>query len=405
MSTTAPPSLETEPRNSPAVIPEPELPPRTLGVFGDDSAGATVVVISGIHGNEPSGYRALGNVLEHLRTSGEVLRGRLVGLVGNRRALAHGVRYLDRDLNRLWSPEARVVADGPGEDCCEELEAKELWSVLREVVSSSAGEVFALDLHSTSGPGPAFVVFDDTLENRRFAQALEVPLILGIEEELEGTMLDFLSSLGVRTVSFEAGQHLDPLSVERAECAIWLALSASGLVDRSHPRVVASRARLNTTRKGLPRVVEVRHRHEIRPESGFRMEPGLAGFEPVASGQIVASEAGQPVSVPLSGLLLMPLYQAQGEDGYFVVRPVRESWLRVSAWLRTFRLEQHVHRLPGVRQLGPGGHEVEVDRRVVRWLPIELFHLLGFRRVGEGPDHFRLRRRTETVAAADVTAV
>ncbi len=392
--------IRTESAPAPAASPPPEpveLPPRVLGAVGDPTAGPTLIVIAAIHGNEPSGYHAFRRVLADLETAGGGLAGYVVGLTGNRRALARGVRFVDQDLNRVWCQESVTgeAGDEAGAQVSEDRETRELWAEVRTVLDRAVGPVSALDLHSTSGWGPAFVVFDDTLANRRLARSLEVPLILGIEEELEGTMLDFLSSVGVRTVGFEAGQHDDPRSVERAECAIWLTLAACGLLERGHPRVRASRRRLRTESRGLPAVVEVRHRHAIRPGSGFEMLPNFRGFQPVDVGRTVARENGQPVDVPIGGLLLMPLYQPQGEDGYFVVRPIKTVWLSVSAALRRLRLDRGVGWLPGVRALDPGLREVEVNRRIARVLPLELFHLLGYRRVAEAADHLRLARRPE----------
>ena len=53
-------------------------------------------------------------------------------------------------------------------------------------------EVFVLDLHTTSASGLPFATVGDTLRNRHFAQSLPVTILLGIEEQLEGTMLEYL---------------------------------------------------------------------------------------------------------------------------------------------------------------------------------------------------------------------
>jgi len=375
-------------------------PDRLVGRFGNLGDGPTLLVIAGVHGNEPSGYLALRSIFSEVEAKGLDFTGSVVGLVGNREALAEGVRFIDEDLNRLWRSGGAGASSGTRS--AEAAEAAELRSELDALLERSGeGPVFALDLHSTSGPGPAFVVFDDSIVNREFALEFEVPLILGIEEELEGTLLDYLSGRGVRTVGFEAGQHEDPLSVTRAEAAIWTALRASGVIAESEAgdrRTTEASDLLALGARHLPRVVEVRHRHAIAPESGFAMRPGLAGFQSVARGEEVAIERGRPVRTPESGLLLMPLYQAQGEDGYFLVQPVRKVWLAVSARLRSWRLERVVHWLPGVRRAGKAGTgEIIVDRRVARWLPLDFFHLLGFRRMGEKGRLLRFRRRREAL--------
>ena len=92
--------------------------------------------------------------------------------------------------------------------------------------ADAEGDVYVLDLHTTSGPSPAFGVLDDTLANRAFAMQFPVPLVLGLEEELEGTLLNYLTTFGVISMGFESGQHEAPEAVDGAEAAIWTALAA-----------------------------------------------------------------------------------------------------------------------------------------------------------------------------------
>ncbi|MCP4203494.1 MAG: hypothetical protein GY769_16370 [bacterium] len=367
-----------------------------MGRFGDAASGPTLIVLGAVHGNEPSGYKAMLSLFSRFVETPVKLRGSMVGLVGNRQALTESVRFCEEDLNRLWLPD-RVARIRVAENLSGEMaEARDLYLEIERVLTESDGPVYALDIHSTSGAGPSFVVLDDSLPNREFALELEVPMVLGIEEELEGTLLDYLNARGVRTAGFEAGQHDDPESVERAEAAIWVAMRASGVLGRNCEADVdrASR-RLAASGRGLPHLFEVRHRHAIRPNLVFQMHPGLKGFQAIAEGEELAIESGASVRAPQAGLLLMPLYQAQGEDGYFVIRPVKTRWLGISARLRQLRLERVVHWLPGVRRLDAVGREIRVDVRIARWLPLDFFHLLGFRRIGQVGRHLFLRRRPD----------
>src|SRR6266576_1158262 len=97
---------------------------RTVGSYGGTQPGPLVVVVCGIHGNEPAGVRAAEAVFERLERERPAFRGELVAIGGNLAALAENRRYLDQDLNRLWLPEriqaleagaARGEALGPDE--------------------------------------------------------------------------------------------------------------------------------------------------------------------------------------------------------------------------------------------------------------------------------------------------
>ena len=364
---------------------------RLVGRREGSEPGPTLLVVGSLHGNEPAGAAGLRRVLERL-PDGEGLRGVVVGLAGNLAALAQHTRYVDQDLNRIWSDDRveRVrAADGGPEGrglTVEEGEMRVLDAAMHRALDEARAAVqpvYLLDLHTTSAGGGAFCVLEDTLPARRFALALEAPLVLGLEEELSGTLTHWLADRGVVTVGFEAGQHEDPAAVERAEAAVWLALEGIGcLAAGSRPEPATARRRLAAERRDLPRVVEVRYRRPVAPEDGFVMAPGYANFSRVRRGQALAIDRTGTVTATERGLLLMPLYQRQGEDGFFLVRKVAPVWLRLSAGLRRLRLERALHLLPGVRRHPQLAGSFLVDRRVARVLALDLFHLLGFRRRG-----------------------
>lgn len=399
-------------------------PARLLGRVRGAAQGPTLICVAGIHGNEPAGVVGLERVLERLAEAPGGLRGELVGLLGNRAALAQRRRFLSRDLNRLWTPErVRAIRSRPaGEPAApvgiagkpgspedseaseepeepensEDIELRELNQALREILAEAPpGQVYLLDLHTTSAASPPFAVLDDSPRNRAFALALPVPLVLGMEEELPGTLLYHLSGEGLVTLAFEGGQHDDPAAADRAAAAVWIALEACGaLPPGSRPEVAAGRSLLAAGTGSAPHVVEVRYRHAITPEDRFRMAPGFASFQPVRAGEPLAADRRGVVAAREDGLLLMPLYQAQGSDGFFLARPVHPAWLRLSAALRRLRLDRALPWLPGVRRHPEIAGALLVDRRIARWLVREVFHFLGYRREGADGPRLLFRRRS-----------
>ena len=375
--------------------PEARSWPRVVGRVVAPDAGPTLLVVGGLHGNEPAGLLGMERVFARLGEVGGLSRGEFIGLAGNLEALAAGCRFVDEDLNRIWL-EPRLSALRTDEPVSvEESELRELDREVNAALARARGEVYALDLHTISGPGPAFTVIDDTLLNRRFANRFPVPLVLGLDEELSGTMAHHLTAEGVIPVGFEAGQHEEDAAAERAEAAIWIALRAAGLLADGHAESGAARERLKGESRGLPYVVEVRYRHPITPEDGFRSRPGLVSFQPVRSGEPLASDRSGDVRAPLGGMVLMPLYQEQGEEGFFLVHPVRPFWLRLSERVRPWRLERLLHWLPGVRRHPEQEGAFVIDRRIARWEALQIFHLLGFRRRGEVERYLVMARRRQ----------
>ncbi len=382
---------------APPTLPRPSLRvAREIG-RGGAAGGRLLLLTAGLHGNEPAGVLALQRVFARLAVARYPLAGLVVGLAGNRGALAAGERYLGRDLNRLWLDEVvDHLLEGAPPATPEERELLELDAALTAALAACPGPRFFLDLHTTSGEGPPFAILDDVLRNRRLALALPVPAVLGLEEELAGTLLFRLSALGIASVALEAGRHTDPDSVDRAEAAVWISLETAGLLARgTAPEAATGRRLLEASARGVPHVVEVRHRHRLAADDDFRMLPGRRSFQPVARGERLATDRRGEVRAPFAGLLLMPLYQPQGEEGFFLARAVRPWWLALSGALRRVRGDRLLALLPGVRRDARFADAFAVDRRVARFLVRELFHLLGYRRTGEYDQTILFQRRQE----------
>lgn len=375
---------------------EHALPPRIMGAIQGAFPGPTLLCVGGLHGNEPAGVRALERVLEALAPRVGVMRGEIVALAGNRSALALSRRFVDRDLNRAWTDErmAALREGGLSGNQVEDGEQMELLSAIEEVVARARGPVYFLDLHTTSGAGGPFITFGDTLPNRALAAHIPVPMILGLEELVDGTLLDFLARHGIVGAVYETGQHGEPRAVDRAEAGVWLAAAAVGLLpEGSLPEAAVARKLLMRDAGHLPKAMEMVWRHPIGPLDAFVMDPGWENFRPVAKGQVVAVDARGPVMAPYQGRMLMPLYQRQGEDGFFIIRDFSAFWLRASHLLRTLGVDRHVHRLPGISLDRRRPDALVVDARLARWFAVRFLHLLGFRKQEEDGARLVMRRR------------
>lgn len=377
----------------------PEPPPtveRVLGRIRGPTAGPTLLCVGGLHGNEPAGVQGLRRVLVALAPRAPLMRGDFVALAGNRTALALGRRFVDRDLNRAWTDEriAKLRETEDGLRTVEDREQLELLDAIEKVVEDARGPVYVVDLHTTSGFGGPFTTFGDTLPNRNLAVHIPVPMILGLEEQLDGTLLAFLGKHGLVGVAYESGQHDEQRSVDRAEAGVWLAVATVGLVEESHlPEASCGWKLLARDTAHVPRAMEMVYRHDIGPLDGFVMDPGYGNFSPVNAGQAVATDVHGRVRADRDARLLMPLYQKQGEEGFFLITEFSTFWLRASYILRSLGVDRWVHRLPGV-SLDPAMPDaVVVNKKVARWGALQLFHLLGFRKHEDAGSRLVMRRR------------
>ena len=368
--------------------------------YAKKADGPTLVAIGSIHGNEPSGLLALQRVALRLESLKDNLNGRVYLIIGNVRASERAVRFIDSDLNRHWRRE-NIRRNTLLESCIqsEDFEQYELLEIFREILQTAENEVYALDLHSTSAGGQPFATVGDTLRNRHFAQMLPVKILLGIEEQLEGTMLEFLNNEGVVTLGFEAGQHRADVSIDNHESLVLQAIVNAGILDARHvPELDQLRQQLAFS-TGEPSILEIRHREPVASDDNFQMKPGFTNFDPVRRGETLATNRYGSIRAVESGLILMPLYQSQGEDGFFLGRKIAPVWLRVSELLRRLKIPDHIHLLPGVKRNRKHSEILYVDTTIARFFPLQVFHLLGFRRL-EWRDKFLVvtRRRYDTAS-------
>lgn len=355
--------------------------------------GPTLVITGGIHGNEPAGVLAAERVLPRLQQFRAEIRGEIVFLRGNTRALKQKLRYVDVDFNRQWT--RAIISENKSHlaSTSESTEQQELLIDLSDAITRARGEIYFLDLHTTSADGEPFATVGDTMRNRRFALMFPVTIVLGLEEQIEGTLLEYLNNLGAITLGFEAGQHEALSSVDHHEAMIWNAVVATGnlareqVADLEHWRTVLRRAGRGS------RVVEVRYRHSISPADNFRMEPGFRSFEPITRGELLATDVSGNVTAREGGLILMPLYQRLGDDGFFLAREVKRFWLKLSALLRRFRIGNYMRMLPGVRRDSRNKDVLVINTQIARLLPLQIFHLLGFRKLRWVDNYLVVSRR------------
>jgi len=287
-------------------------------------AGPCVIAVAGIHGNEPTGIDALQRVLSCLERSSVPLRGDLYAYRGNLKALAHNVRYIHNDLNRIWEKpriESLLQTGGAHLDRSEDVEMLELMGVIDAAAEKARGPVLVLDLHTSSAASVPFVVMGTGALLDKVNTRLQVPVIVDKNRFLRGMMLSFMDSRGFSTLAFEAGQHGTSDSIDSHETAVWLVLVGAGLLDGEDlPQTDTWREELCNGINGLPRKLELIFRHGVLPEDRFEMLPGFKNFDSVCKGQALARDRKGIIRSQTDGLIFLPLYQSVGDDGFFLVR-------------------------------------------------------------------------------------
>ncbi|NJC27329.1 M14 family metallopeptidase [Neolewinella antarctica] len=307
---------------------EGESSGRVIGHYRGSEAGPLVVAIGGIHGNEPAGVRALEKLFELLDEEPELnpgftFRGELLALRGNLEGLSQGKRYIDADLNRIWRP---FIGKKPVFQTSEDRELYELLACIEHAVEEAPlSELVFLDIHTTTADGGIFAVTGDDTPSLSLAAEMTVPVVKGMLSSFQGTTLHyfrgdhFTTDFPVRAVTFEAGSHNDPNSVELALAATINLIRALGCVRDEDVNTYHDEL-LRGAATHLPALTDLVYIHRITEADKFVMSPGFVNFQAVRKGDVVGRDRNGDVAVPDAGYLLMPLYQEQGDEGFFLLQ-------------------------------------------------------------------------------------
>ncbi len=304
---------------------------RVIGRYTGTERGPLLIVLGGIHGNEPAGVKALERMFSMLEVEPQNnpnfhFFGRLLGLRGNIRAMQAGKRFIVKDLNRQWTKEnvARVRQAKDADLDEEDLELRELLEVIEaEIEDYQPEKMVLLDFHTTTAFGGIFSIATDDPESTRIAVELHAPVVKGLLKGIRGTSLHYFCNENFKpetvAICFESGQHDEKLSVNRAIAALTNCMRSIDCVraedvENRHDSILMEYS------KGLPKVTELIEIHSIQPGDKFRMAPGFKNFQDIKKGELLAHDKNGEIHASDDGLILMPLYQKQGDDGFFLIR-------------------------------------------------------------------------------------
>ena len=297
---------------------------RLIGEHHGGAAGPCIIVVAAIHGNEPTGIDAACRVLRSLERDSVSLCGDFYAFRGNMPALAQGVRYIRKDLNRIWKApciESALAAEKKGLDEFEDHELLALKRAIEGAAEKARGPVLVMDLHTSSAASVPFVVMGTGELLKNVNEQLHVPVIVDKLSLFQGMMLSYFDSQGHSTLAFEAGRHGTAESIDAHEAAIWLTLEGTGAMGGERlPQINGWRKALFSVLEDIPQELELVFRHAITREDRFEMLPGFKNYDAVSRGQALAKDRKGTITSPSNGRIFLPHYQSIGEDGFFLVR-------------------------------------------------------------------------------------
>ena len=268
------------------------------GVIG----GPKVCIIGALHGNEKVG----GIVVEKLMVelSGLELFGEVYLVIGNPLAYEKGVRFIDEDMNRLFvegcdlGGGVEVGGEGellfPQEKVVEGRRAGEIAQILKHVD-------YLLDLHSTIKPSTAFAYCEGDSEHVALAKFLGVGKIVSPSNnfrplELVSSADNFVDNNGGIGITFESGW------CENIDAASDVLEGVKKFLQKL--KVYDFGFDLDET---CQIVEHFRIYDDIVPVSDkFMFSQDFSGFDFVKSGEIIASDNGEPIEIDIDSFIIFP---------------------------------------------------------------------------------------------------
>lgn len=289
--------------------------PRILGEYSTHEKGPLLFVTAGVHGNEPEGVYALQTIFEILNDQNLPIKGKIVGVSGNRKALSRNVRFIDEDLNRVWS---RDNIESGQENSHEKKEMFQIIDVLDRYPKTEFTERYFLDCHTTSSATRPYISVQEKNRNEQWAQNFPTYTICGFSDMVSDDIDHYESHLGFTGFVFEGGQQGSQLAVDHHKGMIWLAMHHAGMLDLNALEEYPGTAQNLEDEQEEQQIFEIQYRHTLNDSDNFKMEPGYENFQKISKGELLAYQNGEPVYSDWNAYIFMPLYQDQGEAGFFV---------------------------------------------------------------------------------------
>jgi hypothetical protein len=372
---------------------------RILGEFYGTNNGPTVIIFAGIHGNEKAGVHASHQVIHKIKERNIKFKGNLYIILGNINALNKGIRFEKVDLNRIWQHDHITDIETRGGHLnAEEREQSDILTIIRNILIHQPGPFYFLDLHTTSSPSVPFITISDSLNNRKFSSNFPIPVVLGIEEYLNGPLLTFINEYGHIALGFEGGSHNAPSSIVNCEAFIWKALVHSKCMEATELADYDQYKKVFSDLCCEYQFFAIKYRYELKEQEQFAMRPGFENFEPIEKNEYLATSNGQEILSPRGGRIFMPLYQELGEDGFFVLTRISKFWLGLSVIARKMKFNNFLRLVPGVKKDPENNYTLIVNPKLARFMARPIFHLFGYRQQMYKDDklHFIKRDRKIT---------
>lgn len=258
--------------------------------------GKHLLMVGGIHGNEPSGVQAMIQMHQKL-VSGEIVlkSGKISFLLGNPEAYKQEVRYIDEDLNRAFSGERR--------DSVEYQRVLEI----RNFIQSQTDIHFLMDFHSVSTGDFQILVYNiGHPENMDLALKLSsIPTRFAYHpDHIRAPMIEEVSQYDISSIAIECGNHSSPEAIDIASQHMNNAMVYFGMCDGTITKL-----------EDGEKVKRYKSFQVVEPRDNFKYTlEGITTGTWISEGQVFAEDSAGPHVAPKDCFIMMPTKEVRDSD-------------------------------------------------------------------------------------------
>ncbi len=270
-------------------------------LISGERPGPRLAVIGAMHGNERTGVEIVQRIKS--KFSGKALNclnGQVFLMIGNPHAYAQATRFVEEDLNRLFSEKEERAICGKKSATSVTLErkrAKELMDVLR-------GVDVLIDIHATIRPSVPFVYCEATPKHLEIATCFDVPYIVSPEPDFRPPDLfssadNFVDRHGGIGLTYESGWHKNPKNTDLIFAELMNVLECVGNLPRS-------REMFGKKSQKVPR--QLRMYRDIFPQTDHFsfVDAEMANFHFVKKDEPFARDGEKPICATRDSYVVFP---------------------------------------------------------------------------------------------------
>ncbi|WP_064792473.1 succinylglutamate desuccinylase/aspartoacylase domain-containing protein [Shewanella woodyi] len=278
------------------------------------NANSLLVVTAAVHGNELVGLKAI-DALSDI-ASKIPLKGRIVVIHGNPEATVQEVRYVDQDFNRAFTA-TNLISEPTNHEL---VSAQHLSQLMLNLLDEQASNVtkHLLDIHSMSSTGTPFMSFVADKPPQLIIEQTPIPVIEGIIDSLEGCLAKWFAPYFNSSHIVECGQHQEQSTFDFGFHTLIYHLYLFDMLEDCKQVQQAFDYLSSHTHPYSYLKTNICYRQAVNKDQIFEMQPGFVNLQQVNAGQLLAKISGKKVLAPFDGRVILPCYQRQCEEGYFI---------------------------------------------------------------------------------------